>query len=712
MACQSPHGYDRVEEKSVMEITGHSNQPRPPSKESRTPLKEAKPANTPKAKAAPARHILHGFENDNEARQLLGEIFAKLDEDGSGGLDANEFFHAHHALLGSHHGRGLDDSFCMMTPIFDFNGMDHDHSGSVDQTEWSEFCSAAYQIVGRKRFIEFSRGWLSELQREEGASPFKQEAQQLMAAQTRSSVKVPGWLASDYKDKTSNCSTTGKKHIDNGYSGGTPGANGKKPAEVSRPEHLHQFSEMAAMLDPTQIGVEPEPTPEKDGKSGNLKPAAKVDTSKVQSKTNCWSSPSQSAESHGKAKEEQIINQRRHDITGAPAHNLDEIAPPAEGKGFKKAASEKEKGHAVHDTGQGKGKNFQKATSEKEKPHPPAHPSKDLKGAAHAAHDAHHASAATMVKSAAKFGKAASEQNHHQHEPHEEHPVIEEEPQFISLESIWEMLVGVQSHMDVNVCVDVILNTIASGLNENFALSIPQLLDHWEAPMDLTGVEVIIMIKQLHESPYISHSDMRVKVSEGDATLDGKPVAQITREQEIAPVELRHFRHLLGHLSSLLQIEEKYILSQLLWIKSPSKRFEIHDAMWELVLDRCHPGKPCPDQSMSVHEFEMICRQGDLIDAQQKKGISFPEMSGIFNKQLKDMPKLLGERQAILREITNSHLRAPSEESHEHKCDKDRIRGRTQFSIVIQALCSVPLFAAKFASPLQLLTQMVTGQVP
>lgn len=576
---------------------------------SSTPSSKSTPKHKPKGKPKPTT----SFEVDREAQKLCTDIFANLDKDNSGEVDQTELVHALQALHGSHHGLGLDDSFC--ATLIDFSEIDHDHSGAITKDEWSAFCFAIYEVIGQKRFLEMNKAWLSSLQ--SGETLFGSESRQQLAAHRRIRGKCD-------KKKYATAPENGHEN--------------EAQNEDQLIDLMHEHDEIIHKLRNSDIA----------------KPNS------------------------GMHEHDDVIHKFEHGEHSSRPNS-----------GHKKSSSRSEsKEHSGH------GESGSKPTSRPGSGHSEPKP-KSRPNSGHSDHSAKHNS-----RPDSGHGEQRTKSN-------ETNAPIEEE-QLTTLEDVWELLANFQTHIDVNHFVELLDKGFQSGLDKHFAKSIPQRVDQREEPVGFTGVQIVCMIRKIKEHPYVSCEELLKEATDDAQGFEGKSVATVTRQTGCDSIELPSFRLVMRHLSTLTQIEEWYLLHQLHWFElAPDKRrFEVHPAMWELIINGCQKANSHLEHSLKVNDFEMLCRQGNLIDPHEKQGLHFSTLMSVFLKHVRDMPKLISQRQLNLQAVLG-HAELHSAKTIEKQCLKDQINGRAQFSILMERLHAEQVMAARFATPLQLVTELI-----
>lgn len=99
------------------------------------------------------------YEEDKEARQMAATLFEKLDTDKSGYLSTRELEKARTQLLSKIDASGdaFWDSVDNMGTFADAN-----QDGEVELSEWHEFISSLYQIMGRRKFMGVLQRWVGK----------------------------------------------------------------------------------------------------------------------------------------------------------------------------------------------------------------------------------------------------------------------------------------------------------------------------------------------------------------------------------------------------------------------------------------------------------------------------------------------------------------------------------------------------------------------
>jgi len=99
------------------------------------------------------------YEEDKEARQMAATLFEKLDTDKSGYLSTRELEKARTQLLSKIDASGdaFWDSVDNMGTFADAN-----QDGEVELSEWHDFISSLYQIMGRRKFMGVLQRWVGK----------------------------------------------------------------------------------------------------------------------------------------------------------------------------------------------------------------------------------------------------------------------------------------------------------------------------------------------------------------------------------------------------------------------------------------------------------------------------------------------------------------------------------------------------------------------
>lgn len=102
------------------------------------------------------------YDDDEEARCLAKDLFARLDINGNGTLDRRELGRARNVLLSADVSQsGGDDLVAAVSSLL--MDSDGDNDGEVTFAEWIEFSRSVYEISGRKRFVNVTSSWASTL---------------------------------------------------------------------------------------------------------------------------------------------------------------------------------------------------------------------------------------------------------------------------------------------------------------------------------------------------------------------------------------------------------------------------------------------------------------------------------------------------------------------------------------------------------------------
>lgn len=351
------------------------------------------------------------------------------------------------------------------------------------------------------------------------------------------------------------------------------------------------------------------------------------------------------------------------------------------------------------------------------------------------------------------------EKNIHQSraEPPTQQELMRSEQPLITIEEVWEVMTTVQGYVNTRLPVkdlmEFYVESKETGLGPTLATLVPQeSFTDATPPEDLSPGEFLEMCMI-----FVDHDDGQVSISEWavrEQLADVRDYCRMLSFKDLtierhASVTLRKFKHIVQMLAILLRIDETYILSHFMWIRTG--RFEATDALAALVMERCSVSRRKADEGpglflhdatpkMDLHvlyeglasgDVSRLCCASEVVDSKGKVGIPFSHVGVIFQNLLQHAVELVKARAAsrsgpsrkgsvfeqVQRAVRNyEELRSRIQELKNQGYDvrgfgDSKIRGRTEFSILIEHLFNAVKPRAVHKSPL-LICLAVLGKTP
>merc|ERR1712060_1045656 len=166
-----------------------------------------------------------------------------------------------------------------------------------------------------------------------------------------------------------------------------------------------------------------------------------------------------------------------------------------------------------------------------------------------------------------------------------------------------------------------------------------------------------------------------------DSTTEPKCSVDLTR----ASLGLSHFKKLLVLLTALMRIDEPHLLAHFAWAKTGC--FEMTEVMANLVIKKCFLKS---EMRISHNGFLRMCYSFELIDPEEKQGLSYGRLGLLFVTTLQRMPQLLTareQRRRPYRSDVRRSLRPPAEGKLDEKPPPAKeIVGRSELSVLLEEL--------------------------
>jgi len=318
-----------------------------------------------------------------------------------------------------------------------------------------------------------------------------------------------------------------------------------------------------------------------------------------------------------------------------------------------------------------------------------------------------------------------------------------------SVVELWEEISmadgAVKTSVEATELVHWFAGAKATGLDLMLAAHIPMHFTDTVEPEDVSPGEVAHLCLMLIENQELTVADARaalepIKHNCREEAATGMAVYSVDPE---ATINFKRFRHLLLLLSTLMRIDEQYIVSHLQW--QSTGRFEMTDIMASLVLQECvrrggYLGSEGPlpqvtadalweslaagtdlepaDKGMpnlelmrgkiTLDDFVRLCYNSGIIDANGKAGITYMDMSALYGRVHGKLPELLRVHAEKASKLNFTPTMPPK--------DRDKsLQGRTEFEILLEELHREPSMLKMYRSPLQMtlgLIQRTKGPLP
>lgn len=279
------------------------------------------------------------------------------------------------------------------------------------------------------------------------------------------------------------------------------------------------------------------------------------------------------------------------------------------------------------------------------------------------------------------------------------------EEELTDVDGLWDLLSSEQGQMQTRILITDVSDLWQRGLTagwQTFSDMMLNLHGSGQPPQPLAAADVTALSLVVLDDPLTqelpSEEELRERMEQ--ARMEGRKPEQ---DHEIG---VRQFRKVMNAIVLMTHLDEEFLLMHLVWVLTD--RFEMNEelATWvaELTANvhlRDRPSKP--EIRFARNEFMRWIHACDVADNSGTKGIPWANLAALFTAVLATKEQLLrnrarGRRPGQVNKMPARRSRGTA---------SDTLTGRTEFSLLCEAVYEAMPESAGFVSPLDMCTQFL-----
>jgi len=276
-----------------------------------------------------------------------------------------------------------------------------------------------------------------------------------------------------------------------------------------------------------------------------------------------------------------------------------------------------------------------------------------------------------------------------------------------TLADFWDWLMVGQgiSSLSAGDVVNLFADCKEFGLNMTLAQYIPMHFEEMVTPEDLSPGEVALLCKLVIANSELTEAAAREALPQARACRDVEEHDKKTYAKLEGAINLRRFKKLVSLISVLMRIDEEYVALQMQWCHT--EVFETTDTCAAFIIERC-AGKPEPGTEDSLPDENVVAKKFllqlftsmfyncDIMDDTGKNGVPYGDISLIYSRAVKALPKRLEVRAERRKQKVNKSAKTA--------CKDSVIKGRTEFEVLMEELNSLASMKKLFNTPLLMMS--------